>query len=146
MPSRSPLNVINNVSVQLKVFTLAELFYILQANAQLPIFDLYRVKRITNGLRYRYGGNQTNQQVATVISLMGDVFYQTIPVENVNTLAYISFRRLSEPIITPFCSVCVTCKRCLDKDDASERQVKIYWVNGTVTTGIVGRGHVLISN
>ncbi len=59
MDSGTCLEEIANVSDYLKFFTVAELFYVLQEDARLSLFDINRIKKITDGVRFRYGGNHT---------------------------------------------------------------------------------------
>ncbi|CAF4196588.1 unnamed protein product, partial [Rotaria magnacalcarata] len=104
MDSRTCSKVIANVSDQLKFFTVTELFYVLQEDTRLSLFDINRVKKITDRIRYRYGSEHSDEQVATVIQLLGDIYAQTLPMQNELSLSFTSHRQSLNPIITPFSS------------------------------------------
>lgn len=65
--SRTSLEDIINVSHLLKLFTLAELFFVLHENSTLSLFDVNRIKKITDGVRYQFDSDHTYEQVETVI-------------------------------------------------------------------------------
>ncbi|CAF1529494.1 unnamed protein product [Rotaria magnacalcarata] len=135
MDSRTCSKVIANVSDQLKFFTVAELFYVLQEDARLSLFDINRVKKITDRIRYRYGSEHSDEQVTTVIQLLGDIYAQTLPMQNELSLSFTSHRQSLNPIITPFSSVCFICQKSFDRFDAKQHPVKVYFANGSSVSG-----------
>lgn len=135
MDSRTSFDIISAVANQLKIFTLAELFYVLEQDAKLSCFDIHRVKRIADALRYRFDTVHTCEQINVVVQLLGNAFKQTLPVEHQKSLSYIFNRQLHDPVILPFSSVCFVCKRSLSKLETKERSVKIYCINGSVVSG-----------
>lgn len=137
MTSRTCLEDITCVSMQLKFFTLAELFYVLQEDKKLSLFDINRIKKITDGARYTFGSDHTYEQVATVIKLLSHSFAQALPMQNEMSLSFISHRELVNPIILPFTSVCCVCYKSLDKFDAIQRSIKIYCISGCVIPGMI---------
>ena len=136
MNLRSSSEEIANVSSVLKSLTLSELFYVLQENSTLSLFDVNRIKRITDNMRYRYGGDHTYEQVETVIELLGNSYPQTLPMQTEMSLLFMTQRETLGPNILPFTSVCCTCKRSLSKYDANQRFIKIYCANGSVVSGM----------
>jgi hypothetical protein len=136
MEFRSSLDDIAIVSDQLKFFTLRELFFILQLNEELSALDENKFKRITDCLRYRFGSQQSLQQVKTAILMLQDLFSQTLPLQHRSSLCSILHRRLREPMIVPFSLVCSTCGLSMDCSNGKQRHVKVYWLNGAVSTGI----------
>ncbi len=133
--SRTSLEEIVNVSHVLKLFTLAELFFVLHENSNLSLFDVNRIKKITDGVRYKFGGEHTYEQVETVIELLGDSYPQTLPMQAETSLLFISYGQLLKPVISPFSCVCSMCKCSLNKFNAKQRSIRIYCVNGSVVSG-----------
>lgn len=136
MQSRTCLEEIASISHQLKFFTIAELFFILHENATLSFLDVNRTKKISDGIRYRYGGNHTYEQVETVIKLLGNSYPQTLAMQNEMSLSYMSYRQLFNPTIVPFSSVCYVCKKSLDNLHTKQRSTTIYCANGSVVFGM----------
>jgi len=136
MDSRTSMEVISHVIKQLKIFTLAELFYVLQEDAKLSLFDIHRIKKMADGLRYRFGSNHTFEQVRTAIKLLGDEYKQALPIQNEISFSFISYRHLHDPVILPFSSVCCVCQRSLGELNTKQRSIKIYCVNGSVVSGM----------
>lgn len=137
MDPRSSWDDIAIISEQLKIFTLRELTFVLQFNEELTILDKNRFRRIKDCLQFRFGGQQTLEQVRTAIHLLRDTYSQTLPMQRQCSLISLSHRCLTEPIITPFSSVCFTCSYSLNTSHAKQRQIKIYHLNGGVSAGIV---------
>ncbi len=135
MDLRTSLDVITYVSQQLEIFTLAELFYVLQEDAKLSLFDAHRIKKITDAVRYRFGSNHSFEHVNTAIKLLGNSFKQTLPMQNEMSFSFISYRQLQGPVILPFSSVCDICERSLNELHSIQRSIKIYCVNGSVVDG-----------
>lgn len=135
MDFRSSLEEIGLVSDQLKLFTLRELFFILQLNEQFSVLDDNRFKRITDCLHYRFGSQQSFERVKTAIDMLKDIFSQTSPMQYQNSLNTVFYRRLTESMISPFSVVCQTCGFFIDTSNVKQRRVKVYWLNGAVLTG-----------
>jgi hypothetical protein len=136
MDSRTTLEVISHVAKQLEIFTLAELFYVLQEDAKISLFDIHRIKKIADAMRYRFDSNHTYEQVSIVIKLLGNTYKQTLPMQNEMSFSFISNRQLHDPAILPFSSVCSVCQRSLNEFDAKQRSIKIYCLNGSVVSGM----------
>ena len=136
MEFRTSRNDVALVSDQLKLFTLRELLFILQLNEQLSALDENKFKRITDCLKYRFGSQQSLEQVKTAIFTLNDLFSQTLPVQSRSSLCSIFHRRFKEPMISPFSLVCSTCGLSMDYSSGKQRHVKVYWLNGSVLTGI----------
>jgi hypothetical protein len=136
MDLRSPLDVISTVAEQLRIFTLAELYYVLQEDIKLSSFDAHRIKKITDVMRYRFGGNYCYEEIETAIKLLGNTFKQTLPMQNEMSFSFISYRQLQDPVILPFSSVCDVCQKSLNELDTKQRSIKIYRVNGSVVSGM----------
>lgn len=136
MEFRTSRNDVALVSDQLKLFTLRELLFILQLNEQLSALDENKFKRITDCLKYRFGSQQSLEQVKTAIFTLNDLFSQTLPVQTRSSLCSILHRRLKEPMISPFSLVCSMCGLSMDYSSGKKRHVKVYWLNGSVSTGI----------
>jgi len=136
MDLRFSLDVITCVPQQLEIFTLAELFYVLQEDAKLSLFDAHRIKKITDAVRYRFGSDHSFEQVNTAIKLLGNSFKQTLPMQNEMSFSFISYRQLQGPVILPFSSVCCVCQRSLGELNTKQRSIKIYCLNGSVVSGM----------
>ncbi len=136
MGSRTSPEVISCVAKQLKIFTLAELVYVLQEDAKISLFDIHRIKKIADAMRYRFDSNHTYEQVGTVVKLLGNAYKQTLPMQNEISFSFISNRQLHDPVILPFSSVCSVCQRSLNEFDTKQRSIKIYCVNGSVVSGM----------
>lgn len=135
MDSRTSLEIISTVTDLLKVFTLAELVYVLEQDAKLSRFDIHRLQKITDAVRYRFNSNHSFGEINMAVQLLGNEFKQTLPVENKNSLSHIFNCQLHDPIILPFSCVCYICKRSLSEIETKERSVKIYCINGAVVSG-----------
>jgi hypothetical protein len=133
--SRTPMEIINCVAEQLKLFSLAELFYILRQDTEITHLDRLRCKKIAESLRRAYGGNQSDTEVETVISSLSDAFRQDVKLYKKSSLMSMAGRRLSEHMVVPFTAVCPICEELLSRDEANQRLVKVYGSNGSVVAG-----------
>ena len=136
MDSRTCSTVVDQISKQLQIFSLAELFYVLQEDAHSPMLDVNRVKKITDAVRYKYGGKQSTDQVANSIKLLSGIFSQSFCMQNEMSLQSVYYRRSMNQIIIPFSNVCTICKQSLTDRDANQRTVKVYCTNGSVLIGM----------
>ena len=124
-----------SVAESLQYFSLAELYFILQEDSKVSRLDRARIKKISDGVRYMYGGNQCDDQVEAVVDRLSDAFAQCLPLQKRMSLSSIATRRSLQPMIIPFTSVCPTCKESLSAADAKQRSVKVYGRNGSVVGG-----------
>jgi hypothetical protein len=124
-----------SVAESLQFFSLAELYFILHEDSKVCRLDRARIKKISDGVRYMYGGNQSDDEVATVVNGLSDAFAQCLPLQKRMSLSSIATRRSLQPMITPFSTVCPTCSASLSAADAKQRSVKVYGRNGSVVGG-----------
>ena len=94
-----------------------------------------RIKKIYDGVRYVYGGNQSEDEVASVVNRLSDAFAQCFPLQKRMSLSSVATRRSRQPIISPFSTVCPTCRATLSAADAKQRSVKVYGRDGSVVAG-----------
>ena len=90
-----------------------------------------RVQKISDCVRLKYGGNQSDSDVATVINSLGAVVAQTLPVQKISLPAMACGRHLKSAIV-PFTSVCPSCGESFGASATSERVVKVHRRNGSV--------------
>ena len=126
---------IADISHLLQLFTMAELFFVLHQYSISSQFDVNRIKKITQSIRYKFGSDHTCEQVETVIQLLGNSYPQTLPMQVELSLSFLSYRESLKPVISPFSSVCPLCKYSLTQFNARQRSIKLYCVNGSVVSG-----------
>lgn len=133
--SRSTLEEIADVSHLLKYFTLAELFFVLHEYSVSSRFDVNRIKKITQSIGYKFGGDHTCDQVETVIKVLGNSYPQTLPMQVESSLSFLSYHESLKPVISPFSCVCPLCKHSLNEFNARQRSIRLYCANGSVVSG-----------
>lgn len=134
--SRTSLVTIKSVGEMLKLFSMAELFFILHQNSIISKLDRKRLKKITDGVRFMYGSNQSDAEVALLIDLLSSTFAQSTTMQSSMSLSAISFRRSIQHVIVPFTTVCPSCGDFLCAIDTKQRSVKVYCRNGSVVGGV----------
>lgn len=139
MDSRTSSDIISTVADQLKIFTLPELVYVLEQDSKLSCFDIHRIEKITDAVRYRFDSKHCHEEIRTLLQLLSNEFKQTLPVDNQNSFAFIFNQKLHYPVILPFTSVCHICKRSLSALETKQRSIKIYCVNGSVVSGMISK-------
>lgn len=135
VPSNACVTTAQSVAESLEIFSLAEMYFILQEDSKVCRLDRSRIKKISDGVRYTFGGNQSDDEVASVVNRLSDAFAQCLPVQKSMSLSSIATRRSRQAVITPFSSVCPTCSVSLGACDAKQRSVKVYGRNGSVVAG-----------
>lgn len=135
--SRTPLCITNHVMEMLKIFSLSELFYILEQDSTMTHLDGLRTRKITEGLRMNYGGNQTTADVEYVINSLSGVFRQDLLINKKRSIMSICSERLFQHNVLPFTSVCPICSKTLETKDAHQRAVKVYGNSGFVVAGLI---------
>jgi hypothetical protein len=134
--SRTSLVTIKSIGEMLKLFSMAEMFFVLHQNSIISKLDRMRLKKIADGVRFMYGGNQPDAEVALLIDLLSSTFAQSTTMQSSMLLSAISFRRSIQHVIVPFTTVCPSCGESLSSIDTKQRSVKVYCRNGSVVGGM----------
>ena len=133
--SRTCLETIKSVAEMLKYFSLRELLFILDQDTKVSKLDEMRIKKIADGVRFMYGGNQSEVDVALAVDLLSKAFAQCEPSQEKMSLSLMSHRRSFEHMIEPFIEACPTCREFLSVANTKQRSVKVYGKNGSVAGG-----------
>lgn len=128
-------NEINHrVSYWLEHFTLAELFFVLNEDARISLFDKFRIEKIAFSLRHTFFSDQSDRCVKMLIDDLSHSFSQTRPVQKLTSLSSTIVRQ-NKHFLVPFQSSCPTCGIGLDSYNAIQRRLRLYCQNGSVVTG-----------
>jgi hypothetical protein len=123
------------VSRMLEFFSLAELYFVLEKDAQLSLLDVNRVNKIGDGLRYLHGSKQPDSQVALVIELLSSAYAHRTLARPESSLDSICYRQSLHVLIVPYSTMCPICGVVLNSLDAQQRTVKVYGRDGSVKGG-----------
>ncbi|CAF3562642.1 unnamed protein product [Rotaria socialis] len=110
---------------------------VFELDAKLSMFDVNRIKKITDGIKYRYAGDHTYEQIITVIKLLSVPFSQSLVMQNEMSLPFIAYRQSLNPVILPFSCVCYVFQRSMGKSDAKQRSIKVHCINGSTVWGTI---------
>ena len=131
---RTPKATIDRIAFSLERFTLVELFFVLNEDSRMSPFDKLRVQKISNVVRYTFASFQEDMDVKMLIDDLSIEYCQTRPMQKLMTTSLITLR-VNRHLLNPFRSSCPTCGRSLNVSDAKQRQLRIYFRNGSVTSG-----------
>jgi hypothetical protein len=84
--------IIERVSHWLEHFTIAELVFVLNEDARMPLFDRFRIEKIASSLRHTFSSDQSNKDVKLLIEDLSVVYCQTRPVQKPTSLSSIMVR------------------------------------------------------
>jgi hypothetical protein len=125
---------IDRVAYWLERFTLAELVFVLHEDSRMSLFDKFRVGKIGDAVRHAFASSQDDVDVKMLIDDLSLRYCQTRPMHKELSSPLIAMR-INSHVLNPFRSSCPTCNRILNVSDAKQRQVRIYFRDGTVSAG-----------
>ncbi|CAF5026632.1 unnamed protein product, partial [Rotaria magnacalcarata] len=123
--------IIEHVSHWLEYFTLAELFFVLNEDARISLFDKFRIGKIASAVRHTFMSDQLDEHVKMLIEDLSTAFCQSRPLHKPTSLSSIMIRQ-NDHFLVPFRSSCPSCNRTLDVSDAVQRRIRLYCLNGSV--------------
>ncbi|CAF4143071.1 unnamed protein product [Rotaria magnacalcarata] len=126
--------IIEHVSHWLEYFTLAELFFVLNEDARISLFDKFRIGKIASAVRHTFMSDQLDEHVKMLIEDLSTAFCQSRPLHKPTSLSSIMIRQ-NDHFLVPFRSSCPSCNRTLDVSDAVQRRIRLYCLNGSVVIG-----------
>jgi len=126
--------IIELIAHWLEYFTLAELIFVLKADAHMYPFDKFRVQKIALALRHTFSSDQSDNDVRMLIEDLATVYSQTRPLVKPTSISSITIRK-NDHLLVPFRSSCPTCCQSLNESNSKQRGIRLYCDNGSVIIG-----------